>query len=50
MIETDFDIAFIGDLYQFAFKIETEAAARSLRRRTEQYVEESDAATTKVCT
>ena len=27
---------------------ETEAAARSRRRRTEKYVEESDAATTKV--
>jgi len=29
---------------------ETEAAARSRRRRTEEYVEESDAATTKVYT
>jgi hypothetical protein len=37
-------------LYQFAFKMETEAAARSPTRkrvpgRTEQYVEESDADT-----
>ena len=29
---------------------ETEAAARSRRRRTQKYVEESDAATTKVYT
>ncbi len=32
------------------FKMETEAAARSRRRRTRGYVEESDAATTKVYT
>ena len=37
-----------GILYQSAFKMETEAAARSRRRRTQKYVEESDAATTKV--
>ena len=34
--------------YRFAFKMETEAAARSRRRRTQKYVEESDVATTKV--
>jgi hypothetical protein len=33
------------DLYQFGF--ETEAAARSRRRCTLAYIEESDAATTK---
>ena len=35
-------------VYGFAFKMETEAAARSRRRRTSKYVEESDAVTTKV--
>ncbi len=34
--------------YRFGIKMETEAAVRSRRRRTQEYVEESDAATTTV--
>ena len=43
--------------YRFVFKVDDpafgrapRAAARSRHRRTEEYVEESDAATTKLCT
>jgi hypothetical protein len=35
-------------LFRFAFKMEAEAPTRSRRRRTLQYVEESDEEATKV--